>query len=418
MANYDEGVTISQSFTSGHVTTNFLGYAGGLIGDATTSVIVDSYSNAQVDCAGEFAGGLAGGLFSINDGLDSFVYNSYATGKVTGYDFVGGLVGIFGGSNTEEDSAMYDSFATGQVIKTGEESVAIGGLVGYLGNVSNPSIWNSYWYDWSDYPEGFACYGFGEGGLGNDGCTAVTDLSEFQGEAVLSEIAVAWDFDGEDAIWKTVANDYPILFWQPDVEVEEEEPTPTPTPTPTPNNSGDSGSSSSSKSAPICSNQKPSSPDLFQINTTLTNAKLYFTPLSNTDTYVISFSTNPSAEEHGEQVTLTREGVQSHQIYFLRPNTTYYLKVRGQNGCAAGEWSNTMKVKTDANIYYKSSSPKKSLTSFQQNTVNKKDDAEVTTPQLEPNATLTLTPTPKVEQTNSNTNDQTSKKKCFLWWCW
>jgi hypothetical protein len=77
-----------------------------------------------------------------------------------------------------------------------------------------------------------------------------------------------------------------------------------------------------------------------------------------------------------------------------------------------------MKVKTDANIYYKSSSPKKSLTSFQQNTVNKKDDAEVTTPQLEPNATLTLTPTPKVEQTNSNTNDQTSKKKCFLWWCW
>lgn len=115
--------------------------------------------------------------------------------------------------------------------------------------------------------------------------------------------------------------------------------------------SSSSGSSSNnSNSTPACNDIKPvSAPDLFQIDSAKNSAKLFFTPISNTNQFYVSFSTKANAEEHGELVSLLREGVQSETIYFLNPNTTYYFKVRGQNGCMPGEWSNTMKVKTNAN---------------------------------------------------------------------
>ena len=97
-----------------------------------------------------------------------------------------------------------------------------------------------------------------------------------------------------------------------------------------------------------CHSSKPSLiSDLFQIDASSTKAKIYFTPQINTNDYVVSFSSkNKNAEEHGERVTLLREGVQSHTIYSLKPNTTYYVKVRGQNGCMPGDWSTIMKFKT------------------------------------------------------------------------
>lgn len=113
-------------------------------------------------------------------------------------------------------------------------------------------------------------------------------------------------------------------------------------------------SSSFSPSVYACSAFKPSSvSDLFEIKTTRNTAKLFFTPQTDTADYYISFSEKPIAEDHGEQVTLIREGVQSHTVYLLKPNTTYYFKIRGQNGCAPGEWSNVMKVKTNSKTYYK-----------------------------------------------------------------
>lgn len=96
-----------------------------------------------------------------------------------------------------------------------------------------------------------------------------------------------------------------------------------------------------------CSDPKPViPPDLFEIRTTSTTAKLFFTPLPDTSSFFISFSTDPKAEQHGEQVTLLREGIQSHTVYNLSPNTTYYFKVRGQIGCQPGDWSTILKVKT------------------------------------------------------------------------
>jgi uncharacterized repeat protein (TIGR02543 family) len=107
-------------------------------------------------------------------------------------------------------------------------------------------------------------------------------------------------------------------------------------------------SSSSPSSSANCTNSKPLFvSDLFEIRADSNSAKLFFTPQADTSDYYVSFSEKINAEEHGGFVSLTREGVQSETIYFLKPNTVYYVKIRGQNGCMSGDWSNTMKFKTN-----------------------------------------------------------------------
>ena len=120
---------------------------------------------------------------------------------------------------------------------------------------------------------------------------------------------------------------------------------------------------------PVCTDSTPLfAPDLFQVNASKNSAKLYFTPLNDTNgRYYISFSAvNSNAEEHGEMVTLLKEGVQSHTIYKLKPNTIYYVKVRGQNGCMPGKWSTVMKFKTGSKlkIFYKYTAVKKVIKSI------------------------------------------------------
>lgn len=146
-----------------------------------------------------------------------------------------------------------------------------------------------------------------------------------------------------------------------------ESPVPTSTPTPTPtstNRTSSSTNTSSSNGTPsptYCGEEMVSgTPDLFQINVEGTSAKIFFTPVSNTNRYYVSFSTSPQAEEHGAEVDLAREGVQNYTISHLSPGRTYYFKVRGQKGCRAGEWSNIMEAQVGSKgmistlIYYKS----------------------------------------------------------------
>ncbi len=117
-------------------------------------------------------------------------------------------------------------------------------------------------------------------------------------------------------------------------------PTATPSPTATPTTSQVGTTNTSGGSAPVCTDSKPfGTPNIFQISTTENTAKIFFTPLSSTNSYYISYSPSPSAEEHGVNVTLGSDGVQSYTIGFLKPETSYYFKVRGQNGCATGNWS-------------------------------------------------------------------------------
>jgi len=199
-----------------------------------------------------------------------------------------------------------------------------------------------------------------------------------------------------------------------------------------------------------CGNLKPAlAPDLFQIDVNGYGAKLFFTPLNDTSDYFISFSSmNTNAEEHGEQVTLLREGVQSHLINYLKPNTIYYFKVRGNNGCMPGEWSNIMKIKTTSSktssrkFYRYSPTPTTVFNTLKTNLTNlirptkpssvklptikpivptTKPSTIIQTPNANPIIKPTQTTTYPTTQTTTPTQPTTSinqQRKCFLWWCW
>ncbi len=166
-----------------------------------------------------------------------------------------------------------------------------------------------------------------------------------------------------------------------------------------------SNNSSNNNSTPICNDEKSSSaPDLFQINTTKNLAKLFFTPISNTNKYVFSFSTKPNAQENGAEVTLAREGVQNYTINLLKPNTIYYFKVRGQNGCMTGDWSNIMQIKTNSQKYFKNIKPIKTVLTTKKVVVV-------------PTITTTKILTPTIIPPQPIVTSAPIKKSCFLWWC-
>jgi hypothetical protein len=192
------------------------------------------------------------------------------------------------------------------------------------------------------------------------------------------------------------------------------------------NNSDNSSSNSSggSSSAPVCNDSKPLlKPDLFQIDAARTTAKIFFIQLPDTNRYYISFSEKPIAEDYGAEVTLAREGVQNFTVNFLKPNTIYYFKVRGQNGCMPGDWSNIMKVKTGA-------AGTKSTISYYKN-VFVKFTSGITNlfkPSTSSNAnpTIQATPVPSPQALDVNTVPSSApvptappkSEHCFLWWCW
>ena len=122
------------------------------------------------------------------------------------------------------------------------------------------------------------------------------------------------------------------------------------------NSTPTTGSNGNSGTVFVCGDKKPrSAPNLFQINTGLTLAKLYFSPSADTESYYISFSTSPNAEKHGTGIiNLSKQGVQSFTVNALKPHTTYYFKVREQNGCMPGDWSNILKINTNSQNYFKS----------------------------------------------------------------
>lgn len=126
-------------------------------------------------------------------------------------------------------------------------------------------------------------------------------------------------------------------------------PTATPTPTPTASNNTTATPSSNSPSAPSCTAVTPiHTPDLFQIDVSNTQARLYFTPLNKHVTnYYISYGYTPEDQRFGVMTDLgPSTGVLAYVINELSPNLTYYFKVRPQNDCMPGNWSNQMKATT------------------------------------------------------------------------
>jgi len=101
--------------------------------------------------------------------------------------------------------------------------------------------------------------------------------------------------------------------------------------------------------APVCGDWPPTNaPNLFQIDTTKNSATLYFTPVNDyLSYYYVAYGYKEGDERFGVQFPAgLSKGVVNYTIGALAPQNTYYFKVRGGNGCAAGPWSNWLEAKT------------------------------------------------------------------------
>ena len=100
---------------------------------------------------------------------------------------------------------------------------------------------------------------------------------------------------------------------------------------------------------PVCQDTAPGiTPNLFQIDVNRDSAILYFSPVNqHLSYYYIAYGLHEGDVQFGVEFPATpSNGVESYTIGMLNPNTDYYFKVRGGNGCAPGGWSNVKSAKT------------------------------------------------------------------------
>jgi hypothetical protein len=123
-------------------------------------------------------------------------------------------------------------------------------------------------------------------------------------------------------------------------------------------------------------------------------------------------------------------GVLSYTITMLQPNTKYYFKVRAGNGCATGNWGNTMSASTTSSTtqtktYYKNiftAIVEQVKTTINNVLPNKKinsnndEQVQITNNNLTPTTQPVTTLAPKTE---TPTQKPTKEKGnfCILWWC-
>jgi LysM repeat protein len=81
---------------------------------------------------------------------------------------------------------------------------------------------------------------------------------------------------------------------------------------------------------------------------------LYFTQADNpVNKYVLEYGTKSGDYPYGVQdMGVNSRGQMTFLIKSLSPDTTYYFKVRGGNGCAPGVWSNEISAKTKGLISF------------------------------------------------------------------
>jgi len=144
LVGYNEG-TISNSWSTAKVNGSIAGYAGGLVG-YNTDTISDSYATGNVSST--LSGAYVGGLVGKDDlALGQFpgagVFNSYATGAVTGGtdSWVGGLEGYRSDPDGSDSTTLNASYSTGTA--TGGTGSTIGGLLGSQAFVASDNYWDT-----------------------------------------------------------------------------------------------------------------------------------------------------------------------------------------------------------------------------------------------------------------------------------
>lgn len=121
------------------------------------------------------------------------------------------------------------------------------------------------------------------------------------------------------------------------------------------NVSSSTTTTSSSSLAPSCTDQASGAktPWLYgAIAQDTSSIILYFTEADSPVTkYVLEYGIKSGEYQYGVQdMGVNERNQMTYLVKSLSPNTTYYFKIRGQNGCATGEWSNELSAKTKGNV--------------------------------------------------------------------
>lgn len=127
------------------------------------------------------------------------------------------------------------------------------------------------------------------------------------------------------------------------------------TPTPAAGATTSTTNTSSSPSTPSCPDQKPGAkvPWLYSAFAQNSGAiLLFFTEASDpVDHYVLEYGTKAGEYPYGSS-NIGGKGSRTFLVQSLSPQTAYFFRVRGGNGCAVGEWSNEISATTKGLVAY------------------------------------------------------------------
>lgn len=313
--------TIARSAFTGNLTSSNSSYVGGIMAVELGGqlIVTDCYTSGTYSGL-EYVGGLVGYGSTVT------INNCYSTASLTGisgFSDVGGLIGAM------LTGTITNSFAAGSLASYG--SPFVGGVFGFAdGNFSNVYF---------DITATGTSYCSGDGGTAtcngvNAGNSAPNYFKNNKTNAPLN----AWNFSG---VWKRTAT-YPVFGIDPGDSVV----------------TVSSSSSPGPANPPSCGDSAPSAPPfLFQLDATHHQTTLSFTPnAQNVTQYFIAYGYSSGDMRFGTSFSQGASGgVQQYKINDLAPNTTYYFRVRAQNGCMAGDWGNEMRITTSQSS---ASSPK------------------------------------------------------------
>jgi hypothetical protein len=209
------------------------------------------------------------------------------------------------------------------------DSIAGFGLNDAFLTVLNPDKTYNYTYVW--------------GGAENEKAmdAAFDSLNDFYVAGSTESLSINFDPTGQSSIMNTFTggeNGYLTEFSSVQLTI---------TPTPAPSNN--SNNSSASVPGPVtCTNPVPSAPRIFQIAATREKSTLHFVPSADPqNSYTINYGLYSDAEMYNVTFSYSdKSGSIPYTINALAANTTYYYKVRANNGCMPGVWSNTLGLKT------------------------------------------------------------------------
>lgn len=226
------------------------------------------------------------------------------------------LVGLSAGTTNYDPITVSDS------------QLGFGGNDAFM-TVINPNKTYNYTYVW--------------GGTNDDKAidAAFDSLNDFYITGSTKSLGVNFDPTGQSSITTTLTggeNGYLTEFSTIQSII-------TPTPTPALSNT------LSSKFTPqgiACTNPAPLAPRIFQITATRDKSTLSFIPNAGAqNNYTISYGPYSDATMHNISFDYSaKSGTIPYTIGSLEGNTTYYFKVRANNGCMPGEWSKILSIKT------------------------------------------------------------------------